>query len=114
MADALDAIVVLMTAPTAEEATRLADALVKARLAACVQILPEMQSVYRWEGKIERQKEVLIIAKTVASKFESLEKTVREIHSYDTPEVVAFPLTAGSSAYLQWLNDSVDDDSVSR
>lgn len=111
MAEALDAIVVFITAPTAEEATRVADALVQARLAACVQILPEMQSVYRWEGKIERQKEILIIAKTVASKFESLETTVREIHSYETPEIVAFPLTTGSSSYLEWLRDSVGAES---
>lgn len=111
MANATDAIVVFITAPTADEASRLADALVEARLAACVQTLPEMQSVYRWQGKIERQKEVLIIVKTIASKFESLERTVREIHSYETPEIVAFPLTAGSNSYLQWLNESVGADS---
>jgi periplasmic divalent cation tolerance protein len=114
MANATDAIVVFITAPTADEATRLADALVEARLAACVQILPEMQSVYRWQGQVERQKEILMIVKTVASKFESLETTVRKIHSYETPEIVAFPLTTGSSSYLKWINETVGADSGSR
>jgi periplasmic divalent cation tolerance protein len=110
MADAADAIIVFMTAPSREEAVRIADHLVEARLAACVQILPEMESVYRWQGKVERQKEILLIAKTTSSKFEQLEREVREVHSYDIPEIVAVPLTAGSVPYLQWLNDVVDSD----
>jgi periplasmic divalent cation tolerance protein len=113
MTNATDAIVVFITAPTAEEASQLANVLVEDQLAACVQILPEMESVYRWQGKIERQKEILIIVKTVASKFKSLETTVRGVHSYETPEIVAFPVTAGSSPYLQWLVDSVGADSGS-
>jgi periplasmic divalent cation tolerance protein len=104
-----DAIVVFVTAADREEAMRLAEMLVDKRLAACVQILPEMQSVYRWKGKVERQTEVLLIAKTARAKFEDLEKEVRELHSYQTPEIVAFPLTAGSSPYLEWLKTSVDD-----
>jgi periplasmic divalent cation tolerance protein len=109
---ATEAIVVFMTASNAEEAERLADRLVEARLAACVQILPQMESVYRWQGKIERQREVLLIAKTVTSKFAELEKEVRALHSYETPEIVAFPLTAGSEPYLQWLSASVDGDTA--
>ena len=104
---ATDAIVVFMTAADAEEAGRLADALVEKRLAACVQILPEIESVYRWQGKVERQREVLLIAKTVSSKFEELEKEVRVLHSYETPEIVAVPLLAGSNPYLAWLETSV-------
>ena len=103
-----DAIVVLITAPTQEEAKRLADRLVEASLAACVQILPEMESVYRWEGKVERQTEHLLIAKTTADRFAELEKEIRELHSYETPEIVSFPLTAGSPEYLNWLRDSVE------
>ena len=102
-----DAIVVFMTAANGEEATRLADMLVGAHLAACVQILPEMDSVYRWQGKIERQSEVLLLAKTTRARFEELEREVRALHSYDTPEIIAVPLVAGSASYLEWLNKSV-------
>ncbi len=98
-----DAIIVFMTAANGEEATRLADMLVGAHLAACVQILPEMESVYRWQGKIERQSEVLLLAKTTQAKFAELEREVRALHSYDTPEIVAVPITAASTPYLQWL-----------
>ena len=99
-----DAIVVFMTAATGEEATRLAEMLVGAHLAACVQILPEMESVYRWQGKIERSSEVLLIAKTTLGKFDELEREVRALHSYDTPEIVAVPIVIGSAPYLEWLN----------
>jgi periplasmic divalent cation tolerance protein len=103
-----DAIVVFLTAANGEEATRLADLLVGAHLAACVQILPEMESVYRWEGKIERQPEILLLAKTTTAKFAELEREVRALHSYETPEIIAVPIVAGSPAYLQWLNESVN------
>jgi periplasmic divalent cation tolerance protein len=101
--EALEAIVVLMTAASGEEAARLADMLVGAHLAACVQILPEMESVYRWQGRVERQAEVLLIAKTTKSKFEEFEREVRALHSYETPEIVALPITACSAPYLEWL-----------
>ena len=101
-----DAIVVFMTAANGEEAARLADMLVGAHLAACVQILPEIESVYRWQGKIERQSEVLLLAKTTSSRFDELEKEVRALHSYDTPEIIAVPVTAGSTPYLDWLESS--------
>lgn len=96
-------IVVFMTAANGEEATRLADLLIGAQLAACVQILPEIESVYRWEGKIERQSETLILAKTTTGKFADLEREVRALHSYETPEIIAVPIVAGSSPYLEWL-----------
>jgi periplasmic divalent cation tolerance protein len=105
--DITDAIVVFMTAPNGEEAARLADMLVGAHLAACVQILPEMESVYRWQGKIERQPEILLLAKTTKDKFEEIEREVRALHSYETPEIIAIPVTAGLPAYLQWLNTSL-------
>lgn len=103
-----DAIVVFMTAANGEEATRLADLLVGAHLAACVQILPEMESVYRWEGKIERQSEILLLAKTTRAKFADLEREVRALHSYETPEIVAVPIVAGSNPYLEWLDASLN------
>ena len=102
-----DAIVVFLTAANGEEATRLADLLINAHLAACVQILPEMESVYRWEGKIERQSEILLLAKTTTAKFAELEREVRALHSYETPEIVAIPIVAGSNPYLKWLDASL-------
>ena len=101
-----DAIIVFMTASNGEEAARLADMLVGAHLAACVQILPEMESVYRWQGKIERAPEILLLAKTTKSKFEELEREVRALHSYDTPEIIAVPVVAGSASYVDWLIQS--------
>jgi periplasmic divalent cation tolerance protein len=103
-------IAVFITASNKEEASRLADMLVERKLAACVQILPAMESVYRWQGKIERQTEVLLIAKTFTAKFAELETEVRALHSYETPEIVAVPLTALSEPYLKWLNASVTTD----
>src|ERR1700674_2749628 len=105
-----EAIVVFVTTANSEEAAQLAEMLVAERVAACVQILPEMVSVYRWQGKIERQKEVLVIAKTTKSKFEELEAKVRAIHSYETPKIVALPLTAGSRPYLEWLTSVMNAD----
>jgi periplasmic divalent cation tolerance protein len=104
------AIAVFMTTPSREEAGRLAEMLVTRQLAGCVQILPEMESVYRWQGNVERQREVLLIAKTLSSKFAELESEVRALHSYETPEIVAVPLTAGSRSYLEWLSASVAKD----
>jgi periplasmic divalent cation tolerance protein len=102
-----DAIVVFMTAGSVGEARRIADHLVEKRLAACVQVLPEIESVYRWKGELQNEKEVLILAKTCREQFEELEKSVRAIHSYETPEIVAVPVAAGSSPYLAWLNENV-------
>jgi|SRR5919205_221835 periplasmic divalent cation tolerance protein len=103
-----DAIVVFMTAANGEEATRLAEMLVGAHLAACVQILPEMESVYRWQGKIERESEILLLAKTTRAKFAELEREVRALHSYDTPEIIAVPVVDGSAPYLDWLDRATD------
>jgi periplasmic divalent cation tolerance protein len=108
-----EAIVVLMTAANGEEAARLADLLIGAHLAACVQILPEMESVYRWEGKIERQAEILLLAKTTRSRFAELEREVRALHSYETPEIIALPIVAGSTPYLEWLIAAVKTPSAS-
>jgi periplasmic divalent cation tolerance protein len=98
-------IVVLMTAASRDEANRIAEMLVGARLAACVQILPEIESVYRWQGDVQREKEILLLAKTVASRFEELESKVRAMHSYETPEIIALPIAAASEPYLKWLID---------
>src|SRR2546423_382693 len=98
-----DPIVVLMTAASVEEATRIAETLVNSRLAACVQLLPEMQSIYLWKGGVEREREVLMIAKTTVANFEHLQSRVRALHSYETPEIIALPIVAASEDYLKWL-----------
>lgn len=99
---------VLMTAASVAEGARLAELLVGAKLAACVQILPPMDSVYRWKGTIERETEVLLIAKTERSKFAEVEREVRALHSYETPEIIALPIIAGSAPYLKWLSATLD------
>ena len=101
------AVVVLITAPNREEAARLAEMLVGARLAACVQILPEMESVYWWEGEVKREPEHLLLVKTTAGRFDALEREVRALHSYETPEIVALPVSETSAPYLEWLAASV-------
>jgi periplasmic divalent cation tolerance protein len=98
----------LITAANVAEAARLAEMLIDAQLAACVQILPPMDSVYRWKGAVERATEVLLIAKTARSKFGDVERKVRALHSYETPEIIALPITAGSAPYLEWLSTSLD------
>jgi periplasmic divalent cation tolerance protein len=103
-----DAILVLMTAGSREEAARLAEMLVGARLAACVQIMPEMESIYHWKGNVQRDPEFLLLAKTTRARFEELEREVRALHSYETPEIIALPITAGSAPYLEWLTGTVE------
>jgi len=98
-----EAIVVFITAGSASEAEQLANLMVQKRLAACVQVLPQIQSVYWWQDKIERQPEILLLVKTISSKFAELEKEVRAVHSYETPEIVAVPISEGSEPYLEWL-----------
>lgn len=107
MFEKTEAIVVLMTAGSREEAARLAEMLVGSRLAACVQIMPEMESVYHWQGKIERAPETLLLAKTTRGNFAALESAVRALHSYQVPEIVALPINLASAPYLEWLTANV-------
>ncbi|MGB8507905.1 MAG: divalent-cation tolerance protein CutA [Pyrinomonadaceae bacterium] len=100
------AIVVMLTAGSREEAARLAEMLVGSHLAACVQILPEMESVYRWKGQVQREPEFLLLAKTTAACFDDLEREVRALHTYETPEIVALPITNVSAPYLEWLTNN--------
>jgi periplasmic divalent cation tolerance protein len=100
-------ITVMITAADRVEAGRLAELLVEARLGACVQILPGVISLYRYEGKIQRDEEVLLLVKTTAAAFPELEVKVRAAHSYETPEIVALPIIQGSAAYIEWLAENV-------
>lgn len=104
---AAEPIIVLMTAANREAAVRIADMLVSARLAGCVQILPEIESIYRWRGAVARESEVLLLAKTTGGRFAELDRRVREIHSYEIPEIVALPITHVSVPYLEWLQAAV-------
>lgn len=107
-AQVADAILVLITAASESEAKRLAAALITDRLAACVQILPKMESVYRWQGKIQYETEILLLLKTTANKFEELERTVRSLHSYEVPEILAVPVASISEPYFKWLVESLE------
>ncbi|HEY7166933.1 MAG TPA: divalent-cation tolerance protein CutA [Candidatus Binatia bacterium] len=100
-------IVIFVTAGSPEEAQRLARYLVENRLAACVNRISRVQSIYRWEGKIETSDEELLIIKTHKNLFPEVERSVRENHSYSVPEIVALPLIAGSVPYLEWLGGQV-------
>ncbi len=95
--------VVFVTAPSAEVGAGLARALVEARLAACVNVIPGLRSIYRWDGDIQDDEEVLLVIKTRADRLESLATKVDELHPYDVPEVLALPAVGGSPSYLDWV-----------
>ena len=105
--EANDALVILCTAPDAEVGARLARGLVEARLAACVNLVEGVRSFYRWQGAIEDEAEVQLLIKTRAARFDEVRDWLGEHHPYDTPEVLALPVTAGSAAYLEWLGEEV-------
>jgi periplasmic divalent cation tolerance protein len=96
-------IVLLCTCPNEAEARRIAEALVQSRLAACVNLLGGMQSIYRWEGELETAKEVLLLIKSTAERWDELRARITELHSYDIPEIIALPISAGSDKYLNWI-----------
>jgi periplasmic divalent cation tolerance protein len=100
-------IVIFGTAGSEQEASKIAEYLVINRLAACVNIIPSIQSVYRWKGEINIDKEVLMIIKTDASRFLEIEQAVRSLHSYEVPELIAFPIQQGLQGYLDWIAKSV-------
>ena len=101
--------VVLMTAGSQQEADRIAETLVGEGLAACVNIVRGVTSVYHWQGEIQRDREWLLIAKTRREFLEELVERVHELHSYEVPEVIALPLSDGSERYLRWLDGEVQD-----
>jgi periplasmic divalent cation tolerance protein len=102
-----DYVVIFITAPNEAEAEHIAGALVEERLAACVNVLPGCRSIYRWEGELQQDQEVLMIVKSSRSAFAALEKRVVELHSYDVPEVIAVNLADISPGYLTFLEDSI-------
>ena len=104
-------LVVLSTVGKAEDAERIGRALVEGGLAACVNVLPAVTSIYRWKGKLEREEERLLLIKTRADRFAALRDALVALHPYEVPEVLALPVADGHAPYLQWLDASVRPDS---
>jgi len=102
------AIVVVTTVGTEEQAYLIAREIVARRQAACVNILPGMRSIYRWKGKICKDGEMLLLIKTLEGEFEGVAATIRELHSYELPEILSFGVTRGEQGFLDWLAGSVD------
>jgi periplasmic divalent cation tolerance protein len=98
-----DCVQVLTTAASEEEARGIAEVLVERRLAACVQVVGPVVSRYRWQGKIEEEREWQCLVKTTRAAYEAVEAAIREVHSYDEPEIIATPIVAGSAGYLAWV-----------
>jgi periplasmic divalent cation tolerance protein len=98
-----DYIVVFVTAGSEKEGEKIAQALLKEKLAACVNIVPGLKSVFRWKGKISTEEEVLLMIKTKDGLFEKLKKRIIELHSYEVPEIIALPILAGFEKYIGWL-----------
>ncbi len=103
----MEHIVVFVTAPDEDTAASIAKAIVGEGLAACANIVKDIRSIYKWQGKMEDESEVLMIAKTSRDKFEDLAKKVEDMHPYDVPEIIAVPITQGSDPYIKWLSEAV-------
>jgi len=102
-----DYVQVLTTAGSEAEAGRIAALLVERRLAACVQVVGPIASRYRWQGEVEEEREWQCLAKTARAAYEAVEAAIREVHSYDQPEIIATPVVAGSAGYLAWIDENV-------
>jgi periplasmic divalent cation tolerance protein len=102
--------VVLVTVPSRQAGEQIAEALVGEQLAACVNIVGPIGSIYRWQGEICRDDEHLLLIKTTAAGYAALEARVRALHSYDNPEIIALPVEAGAAAYIEWVTKSVTGD----
>jgi periplasmic divalent cation tolerance protein len=102
-----DKVLVLTTVGNEAEARKIAYELVERQLAACVNIVPRIQSVYRWEGKVETAQEYLLVIKTTRSGGAQVQAAIRELHSYDLPECIVISVEGGSAQYLKWIEDAV-------
>lgn len=96
--------IVMTTAPDQAAARKLADALVEEGLAACVNVLPAMESIYRWQGRINRDSEHLLLIKSAQQKYSQIQQRILDLHPYELPEIIAVPISEGLPAYLDWLN----------
>jgi periplasmic divalent cation tolerance protein len=100
-------IVILITASSKKEAARIAEALIKERLVACVNTLDNVTSLFWWQGKVDRAQETLLILKSRKEKLPAIIRRVKALHSYEVPEIIALPIVAGEKNYLKWINDSL-------
>lgn len=101
--ESTEAILLMTNCPDEQSAIVLARLLLERQLAACVNILPEMRSMYRWQGAVESANEVALLIKTTSLRYPQLEQTIQALHPYEVPEIIALPIVAGSSDYLHWL-----------
>lgn len=99
--------IVLTTSGSEDEARKIAHHLVEQQLAACVNIVPQIESIYRWQGKVESGREWLLVIKTSADKFAAVRDAIRELHSYDLPECISIAIDDGSATYLEWIGESI-------
>ncbi|MBI5416319.1 MAG: divalent-cation tolerance protein CutA [Candidatus Omnitrophica bacterium] len=99
-------IVILVTAKDQDQANKIAEKLVADKLVACVNVVPGIRSIFRWEGKLDRAEEVLLVLKSRRRHFPSIVKTVKALHSYDVPEIIALPIVEGDKDYLRWITES--------
>jgi len=102
-----DHTLVLSTAGSQEDARRIAHALVEKRLAACVNIVPQIESIYRWQGNVEQAREYLLLIKTTATAFAAVRDAIQQLHSYELPECICLTMEDGSVSYLKWITESV-------
>ncbi len=112
MAD--EVLLVVSTFPHTEEAARIAEQLVTGKLAACANILPAVRSIYRWQGKLEDASETMVLFKTTQNRFADFQRSLRELHSYEVPEIVAFRVADGLPEYLAWVSESCVKESGAR
>jgi periplasmic divalent cation tolerance protein len=103
-----DALVVLVTTPSAEKAAEIARTVVEERLAACGNVVPGLRSIYRWQGRVHDDAEALLVFKTTRTRFEALRDRILSIHPYEVAEVLALPVEGGSAAYLAWITGETE------
>jgi len=104
----IDACLVFCTVPDTDSAGRIAGSLVEERLAACVNIVPGLVSVYRWEGAVQRDNEVLLLIKTTPGVYDRLEARIRALHPYELPEIISVPIQTGQADYIQWIKNTLE------
>ena len=102
-------IIIYVTASSQNEAEKISYVLVSRNLAACVNIVPGLTSIYQWQGKVEKSSEVLLVIKSTKDKFTEIEKAVKQGHSYDVPEIISVDIQQGSKEYLDWIKNSIKD-----
>ncbi len=102
-------IAIFVTASSGQEAETIAKELVGSRLVACANIFPEIRSIFRWKGEVQKEQEVFLIMKSRTALFDRIEQRIRELHSYEVPEIVAVPIVKGSPPYLDWVGEETAD-----